>query len=67
MSGDRIYMDYSSSLGAIDPQVYNGKNWVPALGYLDKVESLINKDAGTLTELNMFFLRNIDLARTQKL
>jgi len=34
LSGDNIYMDYSSSLGPIDPQVYNGKNWVPALGYL---------------------------------
>ena len=26
MSGDRIYMDYSSSLGPIDPQVFNGKD-----------------------------------------
>lgn len=43
MSGDKIFMDYSSSLGPIDPQVYNGKNWVPALGYLDKVEELIQK------------------------
>lgn len=32
MAGDRIYMDYSSSLGPIDPQVWNGKEWVPALG-----------------------------------
>ena len=62
MSGDRIYMDYSSSLGPIDPQVYYVKNWVPALGYLDKVESLINKDAGTLTDAEYVFLRNIDLA-----
>src|SRR5262249_27173629 len=36
MSGDKIFMDYSSSLGPIDPQVWNGKEWVPALGYLDK-------------------------------
>ena len=51
MSGDKIYMDYSSSLGPIDPQVYNGKNWVPALGYLDKVEELIEKSANNeLTE-----------------
>lgn len=35
MSGDKIFLDYSSSLGPIDPQVFNGKNWVPALGYLD--------------------------------
>ena len=25
MSGDKIHMDYSSSLGPIDPQVYNGQ------------------------------------------
>jgi ClpP class serine protease len=37
MSGNKIFMDYSSSLGPIDPQVFNGANWVPALGYLDKV------------------------------
>lgn len=38
MAGDKIWMGYYSSLGPIDPQVFNGKNWVPALGYLDKVE-----------------------------
>jgi membrane-bound ClpP family serine protease len=45
MSGDRIYMDYSSSLGPIDPQVPDreDKYLVPALGYLDKVEELIKK------------------------
>jgi len=47
MSGDRIYMDYSSSLGPIDPQVpdRDDKYLVPALGYLDKVEELIEKSA----------------------
>lgn len=43
MSGDRIYMDYSSSLGPIDPQVWNEQQWVPALGYLDKVEEMLAK------------------------
>jgi Serine dehydrogenase proteinase len=63
MSGDRIYMDYSSSLGPIDPQVYNGKNWVPALGYLDKVEELIRKSAnGELTEAEFLILQKVDLA-----
>jgi len=63
MSGDRIYMDYSSSLGPIDPQVYNGKNWVPALGYLDKVEELIGKSAiNQLTEAEFMILQKIDLA-----
>lgn len=63
MSGDKIYMDYSSSLGPIDPQVYNGKNWVPALGYLDKVEELILKSRnGELTEAEFMILQKVDLA-----
>lgn len=63
MSGDKIFMDYSSSLGPIDPQVYNGKNWVPALGYLDKVEELILKSSnGELTEAEFMILQKIDLA-----
>ena len=33
MSGDKIFMDYSSSLGPIDPQVFNGTTYVPALGF----------------------------------
>ncbi|MBK6698725.1 MAG: ATP-dependent Clp protease proteolytic subunit [Saprospiraceae bacterium] len=63
MSGDKIFMDYSSSLGPIDPQVYNGKNWVPALGYLDKVEELIKKSQDDkLTEAEFMLLQKIDLA-----
>ena len=63
MSGDRIYMDYSSSLGPIDPQVFNGKDWVPALGYLDKVNQLLEKaQNGTLTNAEFLILQGIDLA-----
>jgi Serine dehydrogenase proteinase len=63
MSGDRIYMDYSSSLGPIDPQVFNGKEWVPALGYLDKVTQLLDKARdGTLTNAEFLILQGIDLA-----
>jgi hypothetical protein len=63
MSGDRIYMDYSSALGPIDPQVFNGKDWVPALGYLDKVEQLLEKArANTLTNAEFLILQGIDLA-----
>lgn len=63
MSGDKIYMDYSSSLGPIDPQVWNGKQWVPALGYLDKVEELLEKaQRGTLTQAEFLILQNQDLA-----
>lgn len=44
MSGDEIWMDYFSVLGPIDPQVKNKDgNFVPALGYLDKMNELIEK------------------------
>lgn len=67
MSGDKIFMDYSSSLGPIDPQVFNGKNWVPALGYLDKVEEMINKSAlGKLTQAELIMLREQDLAMLRR-
>lgn len=63
MSGDRIYMDYSSSLGPIDPQVFNGKEWVPALGYLDKVTQLLEQARdGTISNAEFLILRDIDLA-----
>lgn len=63
LSGDKIFMDYTSSLGPIDPQVYNGKDWVPALGYLDQVEKMINKSAtGVITDAELILLQNLDLA-----
>jgi hypothetical protein len=63
MAGDKIFMDYTSSLGPIDPQVHNGKDWVPALGYLDQVERMIKKSQdGTLTDAEMIILQNLDLA-----
>jgi hypothetical protein len=63
MAGDKIFMDYSSSLGPIDPQVHNGRDWVPALGYLDQVERMIKKSAdGTITDAELVILQNQDLA-----
>lgn len=63
MAGDKIFMDYTSSLGPIDPQIHNGKNWVPALGYLDQVERMIEKSAnGLLTDAELVILQNQDLA-----
>lgn len=63
MSGDKIYMDYSSSLGPIDPQVWNGKQWVPALGYLNKVDEMLEKDrSGQLTKAEFLILQSQDLA-----
>ena len=67
MAGDKIYMDYTSSLGPIDPQVLRNSNgmetWVPALGYLDKYEELIEKaKLGTLTDPEFVMLTNFNLA-----
>lgn len=63
MSGDKIFMDYSSSLGPIDPQLDKGDKYVPALGYLDKVEEMIQKAKdGTLTKAELLILQSLDLA-----
>jgi membrane-bound ClpP family serine protease len=64
MSGDSIHMDYFSVLGPIDPQVQNKDGrWVPALGYLDKVDELITKSQTQgLSTAEYTLLRQIDLA-----
>jgi len=64
MSGDEIWMDYFSVLGPIDPQVKNKEgNFVPALGYLDKVNELIKKaQDGSLTNAEFLILKDFDLA-----
>jgi hypothetical protein len=65
MSGDKIFMDYSSSLGPIDPQVPDreGKFLIPALGHLDKVKEIIEKSrANTITPVEFQWLLNQDLA-----
>jgi hypothetical protein len=60
MSGDKIFMDYTSSLGPIDPQVPVGDKWVPAMGYLDEVEQLLAKKQLTPGEYHL--LENQDIA-----
>ncbi|MCC6175480.1 MAG: serine dehydrogenasease [Chloroflexi bacterium] len=65
MSGDAIHMDYASTLGPIDPQVRNrAEQWVPALGYLEQYNRLIQKSAdGTLTTAELAYLiENFDPA-----
>ena len=64
MSGDEIWMDYFSVLGPIDPQIRNkdGK-FVPALGYLDKINEFIDKASkNSLTQAEFLILRDFDLA-----
>lgn len=64
MSGNKIYMSYSSSLGPIDPQVQSSDGrWVPALGYLDKANEIIKKSAeGKASQAELMMLNQLDLA-----
>ena len=65
MSGDEIWMDYSSILGPIDPQVRrdDGRS-VPALGYIEKYEHLMRKAGrgGLNTAEMMYLVQNFDPA-----
>lgn len=68
MSGDKIYMDYASSLGPIDPQVLgqDGK-LVPALGYIDKVNEFIEKSKKQeLSNAEFMMLKGLDLASLRR-
>lgn len=65
MSGDSIHMDYASTLGPIDPQIRNrAGQWVPAVGYLEQYERLIQKSRdGELTTAELTYLiQNFDPA-----
>ena len=64
MSGDKIFMDYSSSLGPIDPQIFNGERYVPAMGYLDKINEYVEKTRQgiLLNAVDIFFLQRQDIA-----
>ena len=64
MSGDNIYMDYFSVLGPIDPQVQNKEGkLVAALGYLDKINELLEKaKTNELTNAEFLVLKDFDLA-----
>ena len=68
MSGDKIYMDYSSSLGPIDPQVFSqDRKLVPALGYMDKVDEFIEKSKkNELSQAEYMLLKALDLATLRR-
>ena len=64
MSGDNIYMNYYSALGPIDPQVQSkdGK-LVAALGYLDKINELLEKaKRNDISQAEFLILKDFDLA-----
>ncbi len=65
LSGDKIYMDYFSRLGPIDPQLMDDNgNMVPALSYLRQYERLIEKSInGELATAELILLNKLDLAQ----
>lgn len=59
MCGDDIFMDYFSVLGPIDPQIQKDDKMVPALGYLEQYNRLIDKsNKGQLSTAELAFLIN---------
>jgi hypothetical protein len=65
MSGNKIFMDCSSCLGPIDPQIYSikEKRFVPANGYIDEIGNIIKKSQdGTLTNAEFAMYQMQDLA-----
>ena len=63
LSGNAIWMDYYSVLGPIDPQVpsQDGKQLLPALGYLVRYEYLLAKaNLGTAGAAELSILINFD-------
>lgn len=68
LSGDRIFMDYFSVLGPIDPQVADesGKSLLPGAGYLAKFEELletINGAKGTKRAELAYLIKQFDPAK----
>ena len=68
LSGDRIHMDYFSRLGPIDPQVVQASGTiVPALGYLDRYEWLIERaKSGDISALEVRILMEFDQGELYK-
>lgn len=61
LSADRIFMDYFSCLGPIDPQVERGGKLVPALSFIRQFERLNQKAAqGDLTVAEYALLSKFD-------
>ena len=61
MAGDQIYMNDSSCLGPIDPQVEKDGKLVPALSYLNQYQRLYEKaENGQLNTAEVILLNNLD-------
>ena len=61
MAGDQIFMNYSSCLGPIDPQIEKDGKFVPALSYLNQYKQLYEKaESGQLNTAELVLLNNLD-------
>lgn len=62
LSADRIFMDYFSCLGPIDPQIERDGKLVPALSYIQQYERLNRKaEKGELSTAEYALLDKLDL------
>ena len=67
LSGDEVYMRYTSCLGPIDPQVEVNGEYVSANGYLDKMAEYIDKSRkGVLSTAELNILLTQDLGKLAK-
>ena len=63
LSGNNIYMDDTSSLGPLDPQIIRNGAYVPALCYIDKYNEMINKSHyNNLSHAEILLLQKLELA-----
>ena len=61
MAGDRIFMNYSSCLGPIDPQIEKNGRFVPAQAYLNMYKRLYKKaEEGQLNTAELVLLNSLD-------
>ena len=62
MAGDKIFMNYFSCLGPIDPQIEKDGKLVPARSYLQQYNRLLEKaDHGSLNTAEFTLLNKLDL------
>ena len=61
MAGNQIFMNYSSCLGPIDPQIEKDGKFVPAMSYLNQYQQLCEKaESGQLNMAELILLNNFD-------
>lgn len=61
MAGDRIFMNYFSCLGPIDPQIVKDGKFVPAMSYLNQYQRFFKRaEAGLLNTAEVILLNTFD-------